>query len=142
MGRTFVGVLAAAVLGTVATIGAQAPAQAKPDVTVTGCLQKASSGGYTLASDSKSGATGTSGSSAAKGSYSLVGVSPPGLKLDQLVNKKLEVVSMEFGGMIPALIASKVDMIGACITITEERKKSVLFSESYYKGGISALVKQ
>lgn len=58
------------------------------------------------------------------------------------LNKRIEVVSMDFGGMIPALIANKVDMIGACITITEERKKSVLFSESYYKGGISALVRQ
>ncbi len=44
--------------------------------------------------------------------------------------------------MIPALMAGKVDMIGACITITEERKKSVLFSEPYYTGGISALVRQ
>jgi polar amino acid transport system substrate-binding protein len=58
------------------------------------------------------------------------------------LNKRLEVVSMDFGGMIPALIATKVDMIGACITITDERKKSVLFSEPYYKGGISALVRQ
>src|SRR3954470_11800763 len=58
------------------------------------------------------------------------------------LNKRIEVVSMDFGGMIPALIASKVDMIGACITITEERKKSVLFSDPYYKGGISALVRQ
>ena len=49
---------------------------------------------------------------------------------------------MDFGGMIPALIAGKVDLIGACITITEERKKSVLFSEPYYTGGISALVRQ
>jgi len=58
------------------------------------------------------------------------------------LNKRLEVVQMEFGGMIPALAASKVDMIGACITITDERKKSVLFSEPYYRGGISALVAQ
>lgn len=58
------------------------------------------------------------------------------------LNKTLEVVNMEFGGMIPALTSGKVDMIGACITITEERKKSVLFSESYYTGGISALVRQ
>lgn len=58
------------------------------------------------------------------------------------LNKRLEIVNMEFGAMIPALISSKVDMIGACITITEERKKSVLFSESYYTGGISALVRQ
>ena len=58
------------------------------------------------------------------------------------LNKRLEIVNMDFGAMIPALIASKVDMIGACITITEERKKSVLFSEPYYTGGISALVRE
>ena len=58
------------------------------------------------------------------------------------MNRKLEVVNMDFGGMIPALVAGKVDLIGACITITDERKKSVLFSEPYYTGGISALVRQ
>ena len=58
------------------------------------------------------------------------------------LNRKLEVVDMDFGGMIPALISGKVDMIGACITITDERKKSVLFSEPYYTGGISALVRE
>lgn len=57
------------------------------------------------------------------------------------LNKKLEIVNMEFGSMIPALISNKVDMIGACITITEERSKKVLFSESYYTGGISAIVR-
>lgn len=63
-------------------------------------------------------------------------------RVAQRLNRKLEVVNMDFGGMIPALIAGKVDLIGACITITEERKKSVLFSEPYYTGGISALVRQ
>ena len=58
------------------------------------------------------------------------------------LNRKLEIVNMDFGAMIPALIAGKVDFIGACITITDERKKSVLFSESYYTCGISALVRQ
>ena len=58
------------------------------------------------------------------------------------LNRKLEIVNMDFGAMIPALIAGKVDFIGACITITDERKKSVLFSESYYTGGISALVRE
>lgn len=55
---------------------------------------------------------------------------------------KLEVVNMDFGAMIPALTTGKVDMIGACITITDERAKKVLFSEPYYHGGIAALVKQ
>jgi polar amino acid transport system substrate-binding protein len=58
------------------------------------------------------------------------------------LNKKLEIVNMDFGAMIPALMANKVDMIGACITITNERAKKVLFSESYYTGGIAALVKE
>jgi len=58
------------------------------------------------------------------------------------LNKKLEIVNMDFGAMIPALAANKVDMIGACITITEERAKKVLFTEPYYIGGIAALVKE
>jgi polar amino acid transport system substrate-binding protein len=58
------------------------------------------------------------------------------------LNRKLEIVNMDFGAMIPALISNKVDMIGACITITDERSKSVLFSKPYYVGGISALIKE
>jgi len=57
------------------------------------------------------------------------------------LGRRLEIVDMEFGAMIPALVAGKVDFIGACITITPERAKGVLFSESYYTGGISALVR-
>jgi len=60
----------------------------------------------------------------------------------QKLDMKLEVVNMDFGAMIPALISGKVDMIAACITITDERAKKVLFSEPYYKGGIAALVKE
>jgi len=58
------------------------------------------------------------------------------------LNKKIEIINMDFGAMIPALISQKVDMIGACITITEERAQKVLFSEPYYVGGIAALVKE
>jgi len=60
----------------------------------------------------------------------------------QELGMRLEVVNMDFGDMIPALIAGDVDMIGACITITDERAKMVLFSEPYYTGGIAALVKE
>jgi polar amino acid transport system substrate-binding protein len=58
------------------------------------------------------------------------------------LDKGLEVVDMDFGGLIPALIAGKVDMIAACMTITEERSRRVLFSAPYYTGGISALVRE
>ena len=59
----------------------------------------------------------------------------------QKLDMKLEVVNMEFGALIPALSSGKVDMIAACITITDERAKKVLFSEPYYIGWIAALVK-
>lgn len=57
------------------------------------------------------------------------------------LNKNLEITDMEFGAMLPALISGKVDMIGAGLSITEERAKKVLFSECYYPSGIAALVK-
>ena len=53
----------------------------------------------------------------------------------------LEITDMDFGGMIPGITAGKYDMAGACITVTEERKQSVLFSDADYTGGIVALVR-
>jgi len=64
------------------------------------------------------------------------------LYIAQRLKKKLEIVNMEFGAMLPALISGKVDMVGAGLSITEERAKSVLFSESYYPSGIAVLVKK
>jgi len=49
---------------------------------------------------------------------------------------KIEIVEMAFEGMIAALVTGKVDMAGCSIIITEERQKSVLFSEPNYTGGI------
>ncbi len=60
----------------------------------------------------------------------------------QKLGKRLKVIDFEFGAMLPALIAGKVDMIGAGLSITEERAKQVLFSECYFPGGLSALVKK
>ncbi len=59
----------------------------------------------------------------------------------QKLGKQIELVNMEFGAMIPALISGKVDMVGAGLSITEERAKKVLFSESYYPSGLAVLVK-
>ena len=63
-------------------------------------------------------------------------------RIAKKLDKKLVIVNMDFGGMIPALISGKVDMIAACITITDERSKQVLFSQPYYTGGIAALVRE
>ena len=60
----------------------------------------------------------------------------------QKLEMDLEIMDLDFGELIPELMSGKVDMIGACITITEERAQSVLFSEPYYVGGIAALVRE
>jgi polar amino acid transport system substrate-binding protein len=59
----------------------------------------------------------------------------------QKLGKKIEVVNMDFGALLPALMAGKVDIVGAGLSITEERAKSVLFSKSYYPSGLAAAVK-
>lgn len=57
------------------------------------------------------------------------------------LKKRLEIVDMDFGAMIPALASGKVDMIGAGLSITEERAKKILYSKCYYLSGIAVAVK-
>ncbi len=58
------------------------------------------------------------------------------------LNMRIELVPMNFGALIEALKAGKVDMVGGCMTITEERRKSVDFTIPYYSGGQALLVKK
>lgn len=53
----------------------------------------------------------------------------------------IEFADMEFSGMIPYIVSGKADIAIADISITEERKQSVLFTGSIYddRGGIIAL---
>lgn len=55
---------------------------------------------------------------------------------------KIEIIEMAFEGLIPAIVSGKVDMGGCSIIVTEERKKSVLFSEPDYTGGIVVVVRE
>ena len=47
----------------------------------------------------------------------------------------LEMVDMSFAALIPALGTGSIDVAGNCISVTEERKQSVLFSDPIYTGG-------
>ena len=62
-------------------------------------------------------------------------------RVAQKLGKQLEITNMDFGALLPALIAGKVDMIGAGLSITEERAKRILYSESYYPSGIAVVVR-
>ncbi len=48
---------------------------------------------------------------------------------------------MDFAGIIPALQTRNIDLALAGITITEERKRAVDFSDGYYNSGLLVMVK-
>jgi polar amino acid transport system substrate-binding protein len=58
--------------------------------------------------------------------------------LDEIAKRagyKLKYEDMKFGGLIPALTSGNLDVLISTITITEERKQNVAFTDPYYKAG-------
>ena len=58
------------------------------------------------------------------------------LKLDYILKP------MDFNGIIPALQTKNVDLALSGITITNERKKAIDFSDAYYKSGLLVMVRK
>lgn len=61
-------------------------------------------------------------------------------EIAKLINAEIEIEDMAFDGLLPALQTKKIDLIIAGMTATEERKKFVNFSESYYKSQQAVVV--
>ena len=57
------------------------------------------------------------------------------------MGKQVEWVDIDFKGLIPGLISKRFDMAVSAIYITDERKKGVDFTDSYYAGGLVVMVK-
>lgn len=53
-------------------------------------------------------------------------------KIAESMDKELLVVKTKWEGLVPALTSGKIDMIIAGMSPTEERKKEIAFSDSYY----------
>ena len=53
---------------------------------------------------------------------------------------KVEIVSMGFDALIPALNSGNIDVVAAGMSINEERQKAVTFSDPYYTSGLIILV--
>lgn len=53
-------------------------------------------------------------------------------EIAKLTGMKVEFNQMQFAGLLPALQTKKIDVIIAGMTVTEERKQFVNFSETYY----------
>lgn len=63
------------------------------------------------------------------------------LRICHKLGYELEITDMDIAALIPGVQAGRFDMAGACITVTEERKESMLFSDADYTGGIVAIVR-
>lgn len=61
--------------------------------------------------------------------------------MGKVMNRRIEWVDIDFKGLVPGLVSKRFDMAVSAIYITDERKKVVDFSDSYYAGGLVAMVK-
>ncbi len=62
--------------------------------------------------------------------------------LGKQLGYKVEMESMGFDALIPALNAGNIDVAIAGMTITDERKKVVDFTDSYYTSGLMIMVRK
>ena len=52
----------------------------------------------------------------------------------------VKIMNMGFDGIIPAVLSGSVDVGASGFSVTEERKKRVLFLDSFYKSGLTVLI--
>lgn len=55
------------------------------------------------------------------------------------INRSVRFETMTFGGLIPALMSGKIDVMASAAMITEERRNQIAFSDAYYTIGSSVL---
>ncbi len=63
-------------------------------------------------------------------------------KIAEGLGKELVIVKTEWDGLVPALISGKIDAIIAGMSPTQERKKTIDFSDNYYKSNLVMVVKK
>lgn len=58
------------------------------------------------------------------------------------MGKKLEIVKIDWDGLLPALTSGKIDAIIAGMSATKERKQAIDFTDNYYNSNIVIVVKK
>ena len=63
-------------------------------------------------------------------------------EMGKVLDAEVKVQDMAFDGLLPALQMKKVDVVIAGMTATEERKKTVAFTQPYYTASQVIIVKE
>lgn len=63
-------------------------------------------------------------------------------KIAQSLGKELEIVKVDWDGLLPALTSGKIDAIIAGMSATEERKQTIDFTDNYYNSNIVVVTKK
>lgn len=63
-------------------------------------------------------------------------------KLAEAMNKKLEIVKIDWEGLLPALTSGKIDAIIAAMSATEDRRKAIDFTDKYYTSKVVVVMKK
>ena len=61
--------------------------------------------------------------------------------LGKAMGRPIEWIDIDFKGLVPGLVSRRFDVAVSAIYITDERKKVVDFTNSYYSGGLVVMVK-
>ncbi len=64
------------------------------------------------------------------------------LRIGEILDRKVEFICVDFSGLIPMLQSGKADAAVGCMSITDERKKTVDMSNPYYDGGLYFVVRK
>lgn len=59
---------------------------------------------------------------------------------DEMGYDGVEIVNTDFKGLIPGLTAEKFDVIASAMYVTDERKETIDFSDTYFPGGLCIMV--
>lgn len=63
-------------------------------------------------------------------------------KIAEFLGMKLEIIKLDWDGLLPALTSGKIDAIVAGMSVTEDRKKAIDFTNNYYTSNIVIVVKK
>ena len=64
------------------------------------------------------------------------------LRIGEMLDRRVEFIGVDFSGLIPMLQSGKADAAVGCMSITDERKKTVDMSDPYYDGGLYFVVRK